>query len=55
MNMRADGLSSQCNGYKVNIDKINQKIEKQKESNSFIDEAEISAEGKKLWKTGRQL
>ena len=47
MSMRVDGLLSQYNGYKINSDRINQKIETYKESSSFYDEVEISAEGKK--------
>ena len=48
MSMRVDGLPSQYNGYKVNVDRVKQEIEKQKNSNiSLCDQAEISAEGKK--------
>ena len=48
MSMRIDGLPSQYNGYKVNVDRVKQEIEKQKNSNiSLCDQAEISAEGKK--------
>ena len=48
MSMRIDGLPSQYNGYKVNVDRVKQEIEKQKNSNiSLFDQAEISAEGKK--------
>ena len=48
MSMRVDGLPSQYNGYKVNVNRVKQEIEKQKNSNiSLCDQAEISAEGKK--------
>ena len=30
MSMRVDGLPSQYNGYKVNVDRVKQEIEKQK-------------------------
>ena len=47
MSMRVDGLPSQYNGYKVNIDRVKQEIEKQKNSSiRLCDQAEISAEGK---------
>lgn len=52
MSMRIDGLPSQYNGYKVNVDRVKQEIEKQKNSNtSLCDQAEISAEGKKALKS----
>ena len=48
MSMRVDGLPSQYNGYKVNVDRVKQEIEKQKNSSICLcDQAEISAEGKK--------
>ena len=48
MSMIVDGLPSQYNGYKVNVDRVKQEIEKQKNSNiRLCDQAEISAEGKK--------
>ena len=48
MSMRVDGLPSQYNGYKVNVNRVKQEIEKQKNSNiRLCDQAEISAEGKK--------
>ena len=48
MSMRVDGLPSQYNGYKVNVDRVKQEIEKQKNSSiRLCDQAEISAEGKK--------
>lgn len=46
--MRVDGLPSQYNGYKVNVGRVKQELEKQKNSNiSLCDQAEISTEGKK--------
>ena len=48
MSMRIDRLPSQYNGYKVNVDRVKQEIEKQKNSSiRLCDQAEISAEGKK--------
>ena len=48
MSMRVEGLPSQYNGYKVNVDRVKQEIEKQKNSSICLcDQAEISAEGKK--------
>lgn len=48
MSMRIDGLPSQYNGYKVNVDRVKQETEKQKNRNTrLFDQAEISAEGKK--------
>ena len=48
MSMRVDGLPSQYTGYKVNVDRVKQEIEKQKNSSiRLCDQAEISAEGKK--------
>lgn len=47
MNIRVDGLPSQYSEYNVNISRIKQGIEKQKESGSFCDEAVISEEGKR--------
>ena len=48
MSMRVDGLPSHYNGFKVNVDRVKQEIEKQKNSSiSLCDQAEISAEGKK--------
>ena len=48
MSMRVDGLHSQYSGYKVNVDRVKQEIEKTKNSNiRLCDQAEISAEGKK--------
>lgn len=47
MSLRVDGLSSQYNGYKIDVDRIKQGIEKQKESGSSYDGAVISEEGKR--------
>ena len=47
MNIRVDGLPSQYSEYNVNISRIKQGIEKQKESGSFCDEAVIPEEGKR--------
>ena len=48
MSIRIDGLHSQYSGYKVNVDRVKQEIEKTKNSNiRLCDQAEISAEGKK--------
>lgn len=48
MSMRVEGLPSQYNRYKVNVDRVKQEIEKQKNSSiRLCDQAEISAEGKK--------
>ena len=48
MSMRVDGLPLQYNGYKVNVDRVKQEIEKQKNSSICLcDQVEISSEGKK--------
>ena len=47
MAIRVDGLPSQYNGYKVDVNRIKQGLEKQKEAGSFYDRAEISEEGKR--------
>ena len=48
MSMRVDGLPSKHIGYTVNVDRVKQEIEKQKNSTiRLCDQAEISAEGKK--------
>ena len=48
MSMRVDGLPSKYIGYTVNVDRVKQEIEKQKNSSICLcDQAEISAEGKK--------
>lgn len=53
MNMRVEGLPSQYTGYKINVDRVKQEIEKQKNSSiRLCDQAEISAEGKKALESG---
>ena len=47
MNMRVNGLPSQYIGYKVDVNKIRNNIEKQNEAESFGDRAVISEEGKR--------
>ena len=47
MNMRVNGLHSQYIGYKVDVNKIRNNIEKQNEAESFGDRAVISEEGKR--------
>lgn len=47
MNMRVNGLPSQYTGYKVDINRIRNNIEKQNEAVSFCDRAVISEEGKR--------
>ena len=48
MSMRIDGLPSQYSRYKINVDRVKQEIEKQKNSSiRLCDQAEISEEGKK--------
>ncbi len=47
MNMRVNGLPSQYTGYKVDVNRIRNNIEKQNENDSFCDRAIISEEGKK--------
>lgn len=47
MNMRVNGLPSQYIGYKVDVNKIRNNIEKQNEAESFCDRAVISEEGKR--------
>lgn len=47
MNMRVNGLPSQYTGYKVDVNRIRNNIEKQNETDSFCDRAVISEEGKK--------
>ena len=47
MNMRVNGLPSQYIGYKVDVNKIRNNIEKQNEAESFGDRAVISDEGKR--------
>ena len=52
MSMRIDGLPSQYSRYKINVDRVKQEIEKQKNSSiRLCDQAEISAEGKKALKS----
>lgn len=47
MSIRVDGLPLQYSEYKVDIGRIKQGIDKQKEGGSFCDGAEISEEGKR--------
>ena len=47
MGMRVDGLPLQYSSYKVDVDRVKQRIEKQKDSGNYYDGAEISMEGKK--------
>lgn len=47
MNMRVNGLPSQYTGYKVDVNRIRNSIEKQNEAESFGDRAVISEEGKR--------
>ncbi len=47
MNMRVNGLPLQYTGYKVDVNRIRNNIEKQNENDSFCDRAVISEEGKK--------
>lgn len=47
MGMRVDGLPLQYSSYKVDVDRVKQRTEKQKDSGNYYDGAEISMEGKK--------
>ena len=44
--MRVDGLPLQYSGYKVDVDRTKQRIEKRKDNGNYYDGAEISMEGK---------
>lgn len=54
MNMRVEGLPSQYTGYKINVNRVKQEIEKKIVAFVYVIRLKYLRKEKRLWKVGCQ-